>query len=140
MPANGATQRSIARMVGRHFRDEAYVERMSGRVNDIETWEAIARFPCKLVEKGGVSYLPDSAAQAYDSEVIVATGVSLADRNERYRVTVTQFKTPNEQDPDAEPEVKRTRYFEVVSCQTAADNRGTDMFQVLRVKNGKFEG
>lgn len=135
MPA-GATLRTIGRMAGRHFRDQAQLQRWSGKVDEIDTYEDQGLFNCKLMESSGVVYGLDNAAQNYSTTVILMGGIPPSEPDDRYRVKVTQFKSPAESD-SAEPEVKRTRYLDVEAVQAKTDLAGTDSLTVLRCKNGE---
>lgn len=136
----GMTKRTIGRISGRHFIDQVEIERWSGKVDEVDTYEPLGIFNGKLLESSGFSYGQQDGNQAYTSTVIVMGGPGATEPDDRYRAKVTQFKSKieaDDQDPEADAELKRVRYLDVQSCQTQQDNRGTDVMWVLRCKNGE---
>ncbi len=140
MPANGLTQRTIGRITGRHFKDQAQIYRWKGVSSaEVPIWEDLGQFNSKLIDKSGVTFLADGSSQAYDAKIIIVGGISVTEPNEKYRVVLTQTKTAVEAEGD-DPEVKRTRYYEIVNVDVTGDNVGTDIFQTLRVKGSEAPG
>lgn len=138
MPPRGLTLRTMNRFAGRHLRDDVKIERLSGIVDDIASYEDLGHFNGKYVEKSSSSYLPNGVDQRYDGTVIIRSGVVFSEPNDRYRITVAQLKSAVELDGDdvSVPEVKRERIFELVGVDVLQDSDGTDFLQVLRIKNG----
>jgi hypothetical protein len=62
-----------------------------------------------------------------------------ADRNARYRLTVSQLYAEREAEVlgYAEPTVKRTRVLEVTSITVHSDEAGNDLLMTLRCVNGR---
>jgi len=134
----GLNNRTVARFAGRHLRDQVKIERLTGMVDDIPQWEVLGLFNGRLIEKSGMAFSADKAAQSYSSTVIIQTGLVFDEPSDKYRVTVSLLKTRLElDDPDqVEPEVKRTRVLMLVNVDTIRDSVGMDFIQLLRCGDG----
>lgn len=147
MPLAGLTARTMARFAGRYLTDVVTIERLSGRSDGAPTWERLAICNGRVQESSGFTRGADGAAQTYDASVIVKSGQSLSERNQRYRLTVvlglgpleTNQGSDEDADQSAGPIEKRRRVLEVVSAQPHRDEAGNDFLQVVRCINARVD-
>lgn len=144
--ANGLTLRSMGRLVGRHLIHKCVLEKWAGKQNDKDTWTDLgsgSTFNCRHVATGGVLFGGTSAAQDFDSTLLVALTAAVSgefafERTSRYRMRVFEYKTPKEKTaPGGPPELKRQYWLEMVRSEMVEDNEGSDFLAVLQCRNSK---
>lgn len=141
MPPKGLSSRALGRMKARWFPDTVNVQRVSGQQSENDSYEPLGDFSGRLIEGSKTLYGADNVGQQYDAEVIVIGFVSFMEPNDKYKLTVTQYKTELEKidsgETGTDPIIKRTRSYDVIASSRAQDPAGTDIGQVLRCKDGQ---
>ena len=92
-----------------------------------------------MIERSGINYQADGVSQNYDATVIIQAQQVFADRNARYRLTVTELYAEREAEVlgYTTPTVKRTRVLETTSIAVHEDEAGNDLLLTLRCVNGR---
>lgn len=137
----GVTARTRLRLA-RHLIHQVKVEKYAGRSATkpgAPEWTDLGLYNGRLIERSGISYQTDGVAQNYDATVLIQAQQVFADRNARYRVTVTELYAEREAEVlgYTDPTVKRTRVLETTSITSHYDEAGNDLLLTLRCVNGR---
>lgn len=128
--------------LARHLIHAVKVEKYAGRSATkpgAPEWTDLGSYNCRLIERSGVNYQADGVSQNYDATVIIQAQQVFADRNARYRLTVTELYAEREAEVlgYTTPTVKRTRVLETTSIAVHEDEAGNDLLLTLRCVNGR---
>lgn len=138
----GLSQDAILKIATTYFTEQAVIERLKGNADDIDIYDVVQVCKARLEDRGNTTFAKDSSAVKYDATVLLIGFGFTTEPNTTYRVTVNQFKAPEELEGDDstdEPVLKRIRVLRIVLAEALDDVSGQDLFSILRCTNGPPE-
>lgn len=139
----GLSPRMFARIAGTYFLHSVDLDYQDGELNRKPNWVRLGTFNGRHLRVSRTSQQPMSSPQTYDSVVIVAVPEPIPshpDRNQKYKLTVREFKGDRDQASLEVPEeqvLKSTTYFEVVDFRVLQDVAGNEFFWELRANHAR---
>ncbi len=144
MGSTALTNRALLRLT-KLLQHQLILEKWNGKVNNVEQWAKVGNeqgaFNCRHTRVSVNRFQAAAVGQDWNSEVLVVvpTPIDLADRNVRYRLTVTEFEGDRERvdrNPETDAQAKSTQVLELVTAERLQDQALNDCFWLLRCKNG----
>ncbi len=134
----GMTDRQIARMKGRWFKDYLKIYEIKGATGDRENRVQVDTSNCRYVGAGGSTLSATGQSQQYDSSVYIASQTLHNRRNASYRYVVSVSKSRNRRtDPDGPAEQEREVKLQPVQFDEFRDPDGNLICMIARCQNAK---
>ncbi len=134
----GMTDRQIARMKGRWFKDYVKIYRIKGITSDRENRTLIDTSNCLYVGESGSTLGAQGQTQQFSSTVYIASQTLANDRNASYRLIVSVSKSRNRRtDPDGPAEQDREVKLQAIQIDEKRDPDGNLICMVVRCQNAK---